>query len=84
MGDIDQQKLDWRQALRVYDQIKTLAPGDEKARDLLINLNFRLGQARQALAELDDYLRFLFSQGRDREEMQVLAPYTPKFQACRG
>ena len=27
---------------------------------------------------------FLFSQGRDREEMQVLAPYTPKFQACRG
>ncbi len=72
MGDIDQQRLDWRQALRVYEQIKTIMPNDEKARELLINLNFRLGQNRQAIAELDDYLRHLLSQNRLDRSLTLL------------
>jgi tetratricopeptide (TPR) repeat protein len=63
MGDIDMQRLDLRQATRVYQQIKTLAPADEKARLLLVDLNYRLGQAAQALNEADDYLRFCIQQG---------------------
>jgi tetratricopeptide (TPR) repeat protein len=63
MGDIDMQRLDLRQAVRVYQQIKTLAPSDDKARLMLVDLNFRLGQAAQALNEVDDYLRYCIQQG---------------------
>lgn len=59
MADIDLQSLDWRQALRVYEQIRTLNPGDEKARTNLVNLHLRLAQHQEALEELDSYLGYL-------------------------
>ncbi len=59
MADIDLQSLDWRQALRVYEQIRTLKPDDEKARVNLTNLHLRLAQYPQALEELDNYLGYL-------------------------
>ncbi|MBN2550857.1 MAG: tetratricopeptide repeat protein [Anaerolineales bacterium] len=61
MADIDMQSLDWRQALRIYEQIRTLQPEDIEARANLIELNFRLDQEQQSLAELDNYLAFLSS-----------------------
>lgn len=57
MGDIDIQRLDWRQAQRVYEQIKTLAPNDVKARSSLIELYLKSGQTRQAHDEIDTLLR---------------------------
>jgi tetratricopeptide (TPR) repeat protein len=67
MGDIDMQRLDWRQALKTFEQIKSQNPSDEKARLNLIDLYFRLGQARQAFAETDDMLRhFLTVDGLPR------------------
>jgi DNA-binding SARP family transcriptional activator len=60
--DIDMQRLAWREAVRGYEQIKVLAPGDEKARIALIDLYFRLANNRQATAELDAYLKQLISQ----------------------
>lgn len=64
MADIDLQSLDWRQALRIFEQIRTLQPEDEKSRSSLIELNFRLGQEPQALAELDNYIAYLISVSR--------------------
>jgi len=61
MADIDLQSLDWRQALRVFEQIRNLQPDDEKARLTLIDLNLRLGQEAQAMAELDNYAIFLLN-----------------------
>jgi tetratricopeptide (TPR) repeat protein len=61
MADLDTQGLDWRQALRVYEQLKTVTPDDDKARAALIDLNLRMNQSNQALAELDDYISYLFS-----------------------
>jgi tetratricopeptide (TPR) repeat protein len=58
IGDIDVQKLDFRTALRTYEQLKGLNPADENARFQIINLHFRLGQIRQAIAETDDLIRF--------------------------
>src|SRR5512141_1406992 len=58
MADIDMQKLDWKQALRVFEQIRTLRPDDEAIRKNLIELNLRLGQPGQANAELDNYLMY--------------------------
>lgn len=60
--DIDMQRLAWRDALRGYEQIKAVAPNDDKARIALIDLYFRLANHRQALAELDAYLKQLISQ----------------------
>lgn len=60
--DIDMQRLAWRDAVRGYEQIKALAPADEKARIALIDLYFRLDNARQAIGELDAHLKQLISQ----------------------
>jgi len=55
MGDIDTQRLDWRQALKVYEQVRNLQPGDEKTRAVLVDLNYRLNQDAAALNEIMDY-----------------------------
>jgi tetratricopeptide (TPR) repeat protein len=62
IGDIDIQRLAWRDALKAYEQIKTLVPNDDKARIALIDLYFRLANHKQAIAELDLYLKQLISQ----------------------
>lgn len=59
IGDIDMQSLEWRQALRVYEQIRTLEPKDQKARCRLVELNLRLNQEKQAFLELDQYVDYL-------------------------
>lgn len=61
MADIDVQSLDWRQALRVLEQIRTLQPNDFDARAQIISLNIRLGQEPQALAEVDNCCAHLSS-----------------------
>ncbi len=61
LGDLEMQRLAWREALRTFEQIKTLAPDDEDTRISLIDLYFRLGNPKQAVAELDAYLKALFA-----------------------
>ncbi len=63
MGDIDLSRLDWRRALRVYEQVRTIDPADDKARHNVIDLNLRLGQEDQAAKELDSYLQLLVESG---------------------
>jgi len=59
MADIDMQRLDWKQALRVFEQIRTLRPDDENTRKNLVSLGLRLGQIAQATAELESYASYL-------------------------
>ena len=63
IADIDLQSLDWRQALRIYEQIRTMKPDDSVARANLIGLNIRLSQEDLAEAELQDYLVYLEKAG---------------------
>jgi tetratricopeptide (TPR) repeat protein len=72
MADIDLQSLDWRQALRVFEQIRTLQPDDEKARMTLIDLNLRLRQESQAIAELDGYIAYLYDNKRTQDAIKFL------------
>jgi tetratricopeptide (TPR) repeat protein len=72
MGDIDMQRLDWRQALRIYEQIRTIQPDDMPVRKNLINLNLRLGQSTQAVAELESFLTYLESAGRRGEAIPFM------------
>lgn len=54
IGDIEMQRLEWRQATRIYEQIKSIAPTDEKARVYLVDLYFKLKEKERALAEIDE------------------------------
>jgi tetratricopeptide (TPR) repeat protein len=82
MADIDLQRLDWRQALRVYEQLRTLGPDDEVARKNLVELNMRLGQETQASAELDNYLNYLSGKAQDQQAasfLEKIAGENPEF-----
>jgi tetratricopeptide (TPR) repeat protein len=72
MADIDMQSLDWRNAIRVFEQIRTIEPEDGKARDMLFDLNLRLGQDNQAMSELDNYLNHLISVHRTTEALEYI------------
>ncbi len=72
MADIDMQRLDWKQALRVYEQIRTLRPDDQGARKQIIELNRRLGLPQQAQAELESYLGYLESSGKSADAIPFL------------
>jgi len=72
MADIDMQHLDWRQALRLFEQIRTLRPEDAPVRKSLVELNIRLGQHNQAMAELDSYMAYLDSNGQRAEAIPFL------------
>lgn len=72
MADIDRQSLDWRQALRIYEQIRNLQPDDEKARTSLVDLNSRLGQEARAMAEMDNYLIHLRNLGQLEKGLNFL------------
>ncbi len=72
MADIDMQSLDWRNAIRVFEQVRTMEPEDGKARDMLFDLNIRLGQENQAMAELDNYLNHLISVHRTTEALDYI------------
>jgi tetratricopeptide (TPR) repeat protein len=78
MADIDMQSLDWRTAIHVFEQIRTLEPDDGKARDMLFDLNIRLGQIDQAMSELDNYLNHLISVHRTTEALEYLNAKIPE------
>lgn len=72
MADIDMQKLDWKQAVRVFEQIRTLRPDDEAVRKNLIELSLRLGQPAQANAELENYLMYLQTSNRSGQGIKFI------------
>lgn len=58
VADIDLQKLDYRQALRIFDQIRGLDPEDMETRASLVELNYRIGQDAAAVSELDSAVTY--------------------------
>jgi tetratricopeptide (TPR) repeat protein len=81
MADIDMQSLDWRQALRSFEQIRSLQPGDEKARSNVVDLNMRLGSTQQGLAEMDDFIAYLVNRKQLEQAIKFaasLASETPR------
>ena len=71
-ADIDLQHLDLRQAIRVYEQIRTIEPQDIRARIRLIDLYFRLGQDNTAIGELDNFIELLENAGKRQHILQFL------------
>jgi tetratricopeptide (TPR) repeat protein len=72
VADIDLQRLNLRQALRIFEQIRTIQPDNHDVRIQLVGLNFRLGQDQPGMKELDDYANFLEGQNRRKEAISFI------------
>lgn len=72
MGDIDMQRLNWRDALTVYEQIRKYAPDDERAIVTLVELYYKLNQPQRAMAEVDYLVRMLDAKGKGQKSLAIL------------
>jgi len=72
IADIDMQRLDWRQALRIFEQLRSLQPEEKASRMQLIDINFRLSQDQAALKEVDDFVKVLESQKKNKDALAFL------------
>jgi tetratricopeptide (TPR) repeat protein len=72
IADIDIQSLNWRQAALIFKEVVKLKPDDEKGYAGLLDLNFRLGEGRQAIKELDNYIQYLKTNNRSSDAIRFL------------
>ncbi|GAB4569710.1 MAG: hypothetical protein Kow0077_02680 [Anaerolineae bacterium] len=72
IADIDVTRLDLRQALRTYAEIKSLDPENERARKALMDLYYRLNNRVEAIKELDELMRLYAQQQRPDLILNVL------------
>lgn len=72
IGDIDMQRVDWKHAIGIYEQIRKIAPDDERARLTLMELYYRFGRPELAITELDDLLRLYHEEGKTQRIFAIL------------
>ncbi len=72
IADIDVTRMNLRQAMRTYEQIKSMAPEDERTRRALMDLHYRLNNRVEAIKELDELMRLYARQGQTDLIAQVL------------
>jgi len=72
IGDIYMQRVDWRRAVGVYEQIRTLAPDDEQARSTLMDLYYRFDRPELAIVELDSLVRIYQDSGNTQRVFAIL------------
>jgi tetratricopeptide (TPR) repeat protein len=72
VGDIDMQRIDWKRAVGVYEQIRKVAPDDERARLTLMELYHRLGRPDLAVGELDDLIKTYRERGKTERIFTIL------------
>ena len=59
LADLELQSLDLKQAIKVFEQLRSLQPYEPAPRLKLIDLYFRMGLGAAAMNELDAYLKLL-------------------------
>ncbi|NMC84529.1 MAG: tetratricopeptide repeat protein [Anaerolineaceae bacterium] len=59
LADIELQSLDWKQAIRIFEQLRSLQPQDPAPRATLIDLHLQMGANVAAMSELDSYLKIM-------------------------
>jgi DNA-binding SARP family transcriptional activator len=79
IGDIDISRLDWRRALRAFEQICNLDPNEEKAQIQVIDLQLRLGQDDGGANAVDHYLKHLVDADRGAEILPMLEDLAREF-----
>jgi tetratricopeptide (TPR) repeat protein len=87
MADIHMRRANWREAAALFRQLVAFAPEDERARLHLIDLNYRLGRAKEADAEvvaLVDYYRQQGDMERALALLQEAVRLQPQQMALRA
>ena len=72
IGDIDMQRVDWKRAAGVYEQVRALAPDDERACLTLMELHYRFNRPDLAVSELDSLLKTYHENGKTERIFAVL------------
>ena len=72
IGDIYMQRVDWKRAIGIYEQIRKLAPNDERAHLTLMDLYYRLNRPEQATVELDSLLEIHLESGDTQRVFDIL------------
>ncbi len=75
IGDIDMQRVDWKRAIEIYEQIRDLAPDDERARLTLVELYQRFNRTQEAIAELDSLLDVYKQENKTERIFKVLEDF---------
>ena len=57
MADLYTQRVEWNEAIEIYEQIRQLAPEDDQAVLYLMDLYFKQGKTEQAMQELQGLLQ---------------------------
>jgi tetratricopeptide (TPR) repeat protein len=72
VADIDQMRLDMRRAQKTYEDIIQIAPDDERAHRMLVELHFRQTNAVEAIKRLDTLLGIYAKNRQINPMMQIL------------
>lgn len=86
LADIELQSLNWKEAIKVFEQLRSLQPTDPAPRLALIDLYGRLGINPAALNEMDAYLKLLETENKQEEaenfldELLIERPEDPEIQ----
>lgn len=72
MAEPHLQRLNWREAAELYQQLVAVDPEDERAWLSLIDLHYKLGQGKQADQEVIRLLEHFHAQGQDDKGLALL------------
>ena len=72
LADIELQSLNWKEAILVYEQMRSLLPSDPGPRIALVDLYFRLGMNTAAINEVDAFLKLLETEDKNQEAEKFL------------
>jgi tetratricopeptide (TPR) repeat protein len=72
MADVQSRRANWREALRLYQQLLPFDPDDDRARLNLIDLNYKMGQAKQADKAVLAMLSHYRAQGEQKKGLALL------------
>jgi DNA-binding SARP family transcriptional activator len=59
LADIELQSLDWKSAIRIFEQLRSLQPQEPGPRSTLIDLHLQMGQPNAAMSELESYMKIM-------------------------
>lgn len=72
MAEIHMRHANWREAVRLYQQLVSVAPDDERARLNLIDLNYKLGRVKEADKETVTMFEHYRDQGEEERALVLL------------
>lgn len=72
MADIDQQRLNFKQAIQVYEQICQVDPADLEGRVQLVELKFRLATKKDAMLEVDQFISIMLQQSKRYKAIEFM------------